>query len=80
MIFRAIKNDFLGYQEQFLKLYTKQKNDLLNNETNSFLGTLSVRDHVFCVGKNKTTGRPWALITLNKQKRINKSNSRENLK
>ena len=47
MIFRAIKNDFLAYQEQFLGLYTKQKNDFLNNETNSFLGTLIVRDHVF---------------------------------
>ena len=40
-----------AYQERFLGLYTKQKNNFLNNETNSFLGTLSVRNHVFCVRK-----------------------------
>ena len=51
MIFRAIKNIFLAYQEQFLGLYTKQKSNFMNNETNGFLGTLSVRDHVFCARK-----------------------------
>ena len=40
-----------AYQEQFLGLHTKQKDNFLNNETNSFLGTLSVRDHVFSARK-----------------------------
>ena len=41
-----------GYQERFLGLYTKQKESFLYNETTSFLGTLSVRDHgVFGVRK-----------------------------
>ena len=34
------------------------ENNFLNNETNSFLGTLSARSHLFCARKNKTTGRP----------------------
>ena len=41
MIFYA----FGGYQEQFLGLYTKQKDNFSNYETNSFLGALSMRDH-----------------------------------
>ena len=46
------KTDFSAYQEQFLGLFTKQKNVFLNNETNSFLGTLSVCNNVFCARKN----------------------------
>ena len=42
---------FLANQDQFLGLYTQQKNAFLNNETNSFLGTLSVCGHVFCARK-----------------------------
>ena len=48
----------LGYQEWLLGLYTKQKNNFLNNETNSFLETLSMPDHVLCARKKYTTGQP----------------------
>ena len=51
------KNDFLAYQKQFLGQYTKQNIDFLNNETNSFLGVLSMPDHVFpsdFLAKHKT--------------------------
>ena len=63
-----LKNDFLAYQVQCLGLYTKQKNDFLNNETNSFLGTLSVHNHVFCAHKkwNHRTAQmtEWTTIKI----------------
>ena len=46
-----MKNNVSAYQEQFLGLYTKQKNDFSNNETNSFLGALNMRDHFLCAHK-----------------------------
>ena len=43
--FLGLSRMIFAYQEQFLGLYTKQMNNFLNNETNSFLGAPCVNDH-----------------------------------